>query len=140
MSESRQQMGRALYAALGAGDADTLRTLLAEDFVGDLTPGLPHGYGAQTYRGLEAMLTDGWGRVGQDFAMAPQPEEILVTEDYIIGRGDYVGTAISTGEPVRARFAHFWRVEGDEITSVVQVTDSATWEHALRWTADAGPD
>ncbi len=102
-----------------------------QDFIGDLTPGLPHEYGAQVYRGLEAMLTEGWGRVGQDFAMRPEPEEILVTDDYIIGRGNYVGTAVSTGKPVKARFAHFWRVEGDKIVSVVQVTDSATWQRAL---------
>lgn len=77
------------------------------------------------------MLSDGWGRVGEDFEMGPQPEEIVATEDYIIGRGYYVGTAIRTGKPVRARFAHFWRVKGDKITGVQQVTDSATWEHAL---------
>jgi hypothetical protein len=131
MSTSRRRIGEALYAALGAGDAGTLRTLLAEDFVGDQTPGLPHEYGAQVYQGLAAMLTDGWGRVWQGFAMRPEPEEILVTDDYIEGRGNDVGTAVSTGKPVKARFAHFWRVEEDEIVSVVQVTDSATWQRAL---------
>jgi ketosteroid isomerase-like protein len=130
-TDSRRALGEALYTALRAGDADTLRALLSEDFVGDLTPGLPHGYGARPYRGREVMLTEGWGRVGQDFVMGPEPEEIIATEDYVIGRGYYVGTARSTGRAVRARFAHFWRVEGDRITSVVQVTDSATWEHAL---------
>ena len=128
---SKQQMGEALYEALLAGDQDTLRALLAEDFVGDLTPGLPNGYGERTYRGREVMLAEGWGRVGEDFAMGPNVEEIVVTDDYVIGRGYYVGTAIPTGKPVRARFAHFWRVEDDKITSVVQVTDSAAWEHAL---------
>lgn len=128
---SKQQMGEALYEALLAGDQARLRALLADDFVGDLTPGLPNGYGERTYQGREVMLTEGWGRVGEDFAMGPSVEEIVVTDDYVIGRGYYVGTAIPTGKPVRARFAHFWRVEDDKITSVVQVTDSAAWEHAL---------
>ncbi len=126
-----QEMGRALYGALLAGDQDTLRTLLADDFVGDLTPGLPNGYGERPYQGREVMLRDGWGRVGRDFDMGPHVDEIVVTGDYVIGRGHYVGTALSTGKPVRARFAHFWRVEGGVITSVVQVTDSAAWERAL---------
>lgn len=128
---TKEEMGPALYNALLDGDQDTLRELLAADFVGDLTPGLPNGYGEQTYQGREVMLTDGWGRVGKDFAMGPNVDEILVTDDYIIGRGYYIGSAIPTGKPVRARFAHFWRVENDKITSVVQVTDSAAWEHAL---------
>ncbi len=128
---TKQEMGRTLYDALLAGDQDTLRRLLADDFVGDLTPGLPNGYGERTYDGREVMLTEGWGRVGRDFAMGPNVDEIIATDDYIIGRGHYVGTALPTGKPVRARFAHFWRVEGDKITSVFQVTDSATWEHAL---------
>jgi 2-(1,2-epoxy-1,2-dihydrophenyl)acetyl-CoA isomerase len=128
---SKQDMGETLYAALCSGDAETLSALLADDFIGDLTPGLPNGYGAQLYEGRDAMMADGWGRVGKDFAMSPVPDEILVTDDYIIGRGHYVGTALATGKHVRARFAHFWRVEGNKITSVVQVTDSATWEHAL---------
>ena len=126
-----QETGRSLYDALLAGDQDVLRRLLADDFVGDLTPGLPNGYGDHPYRGREVMLTEGWGRVGRSFAMGPQVDEIITTDDCIIGRGHYVGTAVPTGKPVRARFAHFWRVRDGRITSVLQVTDSATWEHAL---------
>ena len=128
---TKQEMGQVLYDALLAGDQNTLRRLLADDFVGDLTPGLPNGYGDHTYQGREVMLTDGWGRVGESFAMGPNVDEIIPTDDYIIGRGYYVGSAVPTGKPVRARFAHFWRVQDDKITSVFQVTDSATWEHAL---------
>jgi len=51
--------------------------------------------------------------------------------DYLIGRGTYVGTATSTGKPVTAAFAHFWRFEGDRIAAVQQVTDSALWQQAL---------
>lgn len=77
------------------------------------------------------MLTEGWGRVGKDFAMVPQVDDLLTTGEYIIGRGRYVGTALPTGRSVEARFAHFWRVSAGKVVGVVQVTDSATWEHAL---------
>jgi len=97
-------MGRALYAALAAGDQESLRQLLADDFVGDLTPGLPNHFGERPYEGREAMMRDGWGAVGQEFAMSPQVDEILLSADYIIGRGHHVGEATSTGKPVRARF------------------------------------
>ncbi|MGL5818290.1 MAG: nuclear transport factor 2 family protein [Phycicoccus sp.] len=127
----KMDAGRRLYTALQGGDVDTLTALLADDFVGDLTPNLPNGYGASPYRGREVMLNDGWGRVGAAFAMSPQVDELIVTEDYIIGRGRYVGETVETKVPVEARFAHFWRVEGDRIIGVVQVTDSAAWEHAL---------
>jgi ketosteroid isomerase-like protein len=33
---------------------------------------------------------------------------------------------------VTAAFAHFWRVDGDKITSVQQITDSALWQQALQ--------
>lgn len=120
-----------LYAALQQGDTDTLRALLAEDFQGHLTPGLPNGFG-RTYAGREAMLRDGWGAVGQLFAMAPEPDELLECGDVVVGRGHYVGTALPTGKPVRARFAHFWRFAGGHIVSVHQVTDSAAWHAALQ--------
>lgn len=93
---TKQEMGRTLYDALLGGDQETLRQLLAEDFVGDLTPELPNGYGQQTYQGREVMFTEGWGRVGKDFAVGPNVDEIIATDDYIIGRGDYVGTAVPT--------------------------------------------
>ncbi len=63
--------GARLYRALGAGDVDVLRALLAEDFQGHLTAGLPHGFGTRTYDGRETMLRDGWGAVGEYFLMIP---------------------------------------------------------------------
>lgn len=129
---TRIALGKKLYAALNAGDTETLTSLLSEDFVGDLTPGLPNGFGASPYVGRESMLRDGWGHVGQYFAMGPQVEEILEARDYIIGRGQYVGRAVESGKPVEARFAHFWRVDGEVITGVIQVTDSAAWVEGLK--------
>lgn len=43
MTTDMMTMGRTLYEALQHGDTQVLRSLLADDFVGDLTPGLPTG-------------------------------------------------------------------------------------------------
>jgi 2-(1,2-epoxy-1,2-dihydrophenyl)acetyl-CoA isomerase len=131
VNENNLALGRRLYAALNEGDTATLTDILDEDFVGDLTPGLPEGFGSHLYEGRDAMMSEGWGRVGQFFTMGPQPEEIIATDGYIIGRGDYVGSAVATGTPVRARFAHFWTVVGGRVTRVQQVTDSAAWAAGL---------
>ncbi len=73
----RIALGHKLYTAVNSGDTDTLSSMLSEDFVGDLTPGLPNGFGASPYVGRDAMVSDGWGRVSQHLAMGPQADEIL---------------------------------------------------------------
>ena len=122
--------GRELYQALAGGDLTTLRRLLADDFQGDLTQGLPHGLGRH-YDGLDAMMSDGWAGVGEWFDMSPHPEELIDGGHVLVGRGHYVGTARHTGRPVRAAFAHFWPFDGRQFTGVVQVTDSAAWRDGL---------
>lgn len=131
-TSARLATGQRLYQALGEGDVDVLRELLADDFQGHLSAGLPHGFGERTYNGREQMLSQGWGAIGGYFEMRPQVEELLEAGDYLIGRGNYVGTAKPTGKQVTAAFAHFWRFEGDRIVSVRQVTDSALWRQALQ--------
>lgn len=132
LQSPRLAAGERLYKALGEGDAAVLRELLDDRFQGHLTAGFPHGFGERTYDGREAMLTEGWGGVGQYFELSPKVEELLEVGDYLIGRGSYVGMAKATGKPVAAAFAHFWRFDGDRIISVHQVTDSALWARALQ--------
>lgn len=123
--------GRVLYAALAGGDAETLRRLLDADFQGQLAEGLPNGLG-RLYRGREAMMRDGWEAVGALFDVTPRPEEIVDGGDLLIGRGRYVGVAKTTGKPLDAAFAHFWRFDGERFTAVQQITDSPRWHEALR--------
>lgn len=123
--------GVELFAALRAGDVETLRRLLSPDFRGELTAGLPHNLG-RVYEGRDAMIEDGWGAVGQLFEIAPEIDQLYDVGDVLIARGHYVGRAKPTGKPVRAAFAHFWSFDGERFTGVRQVTDSAAWERALR--------
>ena len=124
------RQGRALYAALAGGDVEALQRLLSEDFEGELTAGLPHGFGRR-YVGREAMMGEGWGAVGEWFEMAPEPARLIDGGDMLVAHGDYVGRAKPTGKPVRAAFAHFWAFDGERFTGVKQVTDSGLWRDAL---------
>ncbi len=122
--------GEELFTALRGGDVDALHRLLIPDFRGELTAGLPHGFG-RVYEGLDSMINDGWGAVGEYFEMVPEIEELYDGGDVLIARGHYVGKAKPTGKSVRAAFAHFWAFDGEQFTGVYQVTDSATWEQGL---------
>lgn len=128
-------LGERLYEALADGDVGALAELLAEDFEGDLSPGLPEGLGATPYAGRDAML-HAWGRIAQRLEIAPLLEDLHVSGATLIGRGRYLGRARRGGTWLDARFAHFWTVDGGRLSSVRQVTDTVAWHRA--W-GDTGP-
>jgi uncharacterized protein len=120
-----------LYRALAEGDVETLVELLAEDFEGDLSPGLPNGLGAARFSGRDAMLTEGWGRISRMVDLAPVLEEVRASATEIVGRGRYVGRVRANHALLEARFAHFWTVRDGRIGGVFQVTDTGAWRDAL---------
>lgn len=131
MGTDVEELGRRLYAFLRGESDEPAEALLAEDFTGHLTDGLPLGLGGD-YNGRDDMVGRGWGRVGQSFDMRPEIHDLrVVSDDLLVGRGHYVGRAIATEKSVRAAFAHFWTMRDGRFTSVYQVTDTAAWEHAL---------
>lgn len=131
MHSELDQLGRRIYDFLQGEGHQPAEELLTDDFTGHLTVGLPLGLGGK-YSSREDMITRGWGRVVQNFDIHPELETLDVIDDsMLVGRGHYVGTALTTGKPVRAAFAHFWTVEENRVSSIYQVTDSAAWEHAL---------
>jgi hypothetical protein len=99
-------------------------------FQGQLSEGLPNGPGRH-YDERDAMLTDGWGAIGEWFALTPYAEVLTDCGDVLAGRNFYVGTAKPTEKQVRAAFAHFWRFDGTRFTGVIQVTDTGTWQDGL---------
>lgn len=62
---------RELDAALSGDDPEALQRLLASDVQGELTTGLPHGFG-RTYDGLDAMMSEAWGDVAEWFEFGPR--------------------------------------------------------------------
>jgi ketosteroid isomerase-like protein len=119
-----------LYRALDERDAAALFALLAEDFEGEVTRGLPEGLGG-VCRGREAMMGV-WAGVARLLDVRPKPREMVGTDDgRIVVMGHYVGRARATGKELNAAFVHVLRVEGDRLRGLVQVTDSGLWREAL---------
>jgi ketosteroid isomerase-like protein len=50
----------------------------------------------------------------------------------VIVLGRYKGRAKATGKPVDARFAHVWRIDGNQIRSFEQLTDTAQFVNVMK--------
>ncbi len=124
-----------LYKALGTGDATAIDELLAPAFVGRTTAGLPLGLGG-TYLGPQAMRDEFWWRIGEHFRLRAEPESFeLLGDDRLQVTGTYRGTGRATGRPVEAAFVHVLTFDGDLISALTQLTDTAPWHAAIEGAA-----
>ena len=120
-----------LYEALGTGDAAAIDELLAPDFVGRTTAGLPLGLGG-TYLGPQSMRDAFWWRIGEHFRLRAEPEAFeQLGEDGLHVTGTYRGTGRATGRAIEAAFVHVLTFDGDQISALTQLTDTAPWHAAL---------
>lgn len=116
-----------LYGAFAARDPQAILGALHEDFVGDVSTGMPLGVGGR-HDGPEAMLRDVWAKVFAHYDMAVQAEELLPSgEDRVTAIGYYRGVERETGHEVEAAFAHILTVRDDRIVALTQITDTAQW-------------
>ncbi|MGQ0623906.1 MAG: nuclear transport factor 2 family protein [Sporichthyaceae bacterium] len=126
---SEVDVALALYPALRSWDRGALDALLAPDFHGRTTAGMPFG---GTFDGPEAMLRAFWGRIGRTFAVVAEPREALALGDgRVLVLGTYRGHARGVGREFEAEFSHVLTIFGAQITAVDQLTDSAAWNAAL---------
>ena len=121
-----------LYAALAAGDRDALNALLHPDFVGHAAQGMPLGMGGE-HVGPEAMQTNLWWRIGENFRVRAQPGHFEGLDDgRLMVTGSYLGTARRTGKALDAAFIHVLSFALDgRICALRQLTDTAAWHAAL---------
>jgi len=120
-----------LYPALASGDRDTLERILAPDFTGDTTPGLPLGLGGH-YDSPDAMRRSFWGGIARAYTAAAHPASFgTLSDGRVVVRGKYVGQARATEKSFEADFVHIVTVEGAKLTHLYQLTDSALWADAL---------
>jgi 2-(1,2-epoxy-1,2-dihydrophenyl)acetyl-CoA isomerase len=121
----------ALYDALAAGDRTAIEASLDDDFVGRLTPGLPFGIGGE-HRGAEAMIRDGWFRIGAHWRVRAVPERFTrLADGRLQVEGSYLGKGRKSGTPVDARFIHLWDLRDGRVRGLTQLTDSAAFVAAL---------
>jgi 2-(1,2-epoxy-1,2-dihydrophenyl)acetyl-CoA isomerase len=117
---------RAVYAALGAGDAAALDEALAPEFVGHVADGMPVGGGR--HEGPVAMREQGWWAIGRQFAVVAEPEEFIPCDDgrlLVVGR--YRGTRRADSFEVDAAFSHLWTEREGRLVELHQVTDTRRW-------------
>jgi ketosteroid isomerase-like protein len=116
-----------LYDAINGHDARAIRAALHPEFVGIASDGMPCGVGGR-HDGPDAMLRDCWGVIFAAFDIAVEVSDRLVTgPDGLVFVGRYVGTERATGRVVDAAFAHVLRVDGDRVSELRQITDTARW-------------
>ncbi|MGU3500062.1 nuclear transport factor 2 family protein [Mycobacterium sp. C31M] len=117
------------YRALADNDGAALAGLLADDFVGEVSAGMPHDVGG-THRGRDAMILDVWARIAAIYEMQVVPSEFLTAGpdgDVAVVLGTYRGTARDERSTVHAAFAHVISVRDGQITALQQITDTARW-------------
>ncbi|WP_217140794.1 nuclear transport factor 2 family protein [Streptomyces sp. AC627_RSS907] len=120
---------RALYGCLAEGDIDGLLNGLHEDIQWVVPPGLHYG---GTYRGRDAVLNNVFARFTTEWAgFAVQPAELVATDDTVVALGHYSGTNLSTGKPMRTRFAHVWRFENGVPVHFETIPDTHTMTRAM---------
>jgi 2-(1,2-epoxy-1,2-dihydrophenyl)acetyl-CoA isomerase len=130
--DTKVSKAQQLYQALAAADRDALSMLLHPDFVGEITDGLPLEMGGR-HEGPEAMRRDVWWMIGRHYKVEVQPEEFRLLDDgRLFVAGHYRGQGRTSGRRLDAAFIHLIAFATDGlITSLLQLTDSAAWVHAL---------
>lgn len=121
---------RAAYAAIAAGDVDTLLDLLDPWVEWIATEGGPYG---GTYVGVLDVLDGVLVPAAADWErLDVRPERFLATGATVAVVGTYDVTARGSGRSVRARFVHVWELDEGRAVRVELVSDSATLNAALR--------
>lgn len=118
------------YRALAEGDGNSLFDLLATDFVGTVSQGMPHGVGGR-HHGRVAMIADVWGHIDAVYDLDVEPTEFLAigeSDDKVVVLGNYRGSARDGKTVVDAAFAHVITVQNGQITALQQITDTARWD------------
>lgn len=85
------------------------------------------------YVGPDRVLHGVFARIGADFDdFRVSPQDFVHDGNTVITLGRYTGRVKATGKPVDARFAHVWKLDGNQITSFEQLTDTAQFGNVMK--------
>jgi ketosteroid isomerase-like protein len=117
-------VAESFYDAMHRLDVSGILDVLAPDFVGHVSEGLPGGFGGR-HDGAQAMVDDVWVPVYRAFRALPHPAEYLAAgPGRVLVLGEYRG---EEPEPFTAEFAHVLRVTDGRIAELRQITDTRRW-------------
>lgn len=115
------------YEAIGAGDMETVASLLAEDVQWSEAEGSPLAAG-NPYVGFEAMGAGVFGPINEAYAdFAGVPQTFTAQDDRVLVEGRYSGTHRESGETLDAPFVHAFTVADGQIVAFQQYTDTYQW-------------
>ena len=125
------ELVRAFYAAVAAGDVPGVVSLLHPDLAWTEAEGFPYYGGTWTTpqavveKLLVPLMRDwvGFSAVADDF---------IVEGDRVVSLGAYAGTSRATGKPMRAPFAHVWRIADNKLQRFDMHTDTLLIDRAMR--------
>lgn len=115
---------KALYRALKARDQQSIREILVDEPVWDVSPGFPDG---AVYRGIAEVFGGFYQKLrGRVHSFGAVPDSFIDGGDTVVALGHYRVTKNEGDAPIAVRFSHAWRIDGDgRIKGVWQVADSA---------------
>ena len=132
------ELVRAMYKALAAGDAKTIAGLLDPGFESNFAAGLPDGIGGR-HIGPEASMREAWWPLGRLTKTRAEPLEWIPTADgRLLVRGIYRGRARASDAAFEAEFMHLWSGAAGRLTGLRQLTDTVQWLRALEAPATSG--
>jgi 2-(1,2-epoxy-1,2-dihydrophenyl)acetyl-CoA isomerase len=131
MACEAEELVRRLYPALAAGDATTLKAILAPDFRAELPAGFPLGIGGHR-DSADAMINDTWWAIGRAYSTTVEPEDwIDLGDGRLLVTGHYRGRGRESGREFDAVFMHLWAASDGRLRSLLHCTDTAAWAAAL---------
>jgi uncharacterized protein len=132
---------RRLYEALASRDLEALRDALADDFVGQVSDGMPLAVGGE-HTGPDAMIRDVWRKVFETYEIHVEAERFYPSgDDHVVAVGHYRGAVRASGRPIEASFAHVLTIRDGRIAHLHQITDTGSWAPPPnRPRTDEGPE
>lgn len=122
---------RALYAAFAKGDMPAALATMAPDIVWTEAENYPYA-DRNPYIGPEAVLMGVFARIGADWEnFTAVSDEYIEADDTIVSLGYYGGVFKATGKPMRAQFAHVFRVKNGKIAGFQQYADTLGTARAM---------
>lgn len=131
MTTSNLDLVGAFYAALARGDVPALVCLLHPDLEWTEAEGFPYFGG--TWRTAEDVVEKLLIPIGHDWHdFAAVATDFVAEGDRVVSLGTYSGVNVRTGKPLRASFAHVWRIRDGKLQRFQMYTDTLLVDRAMR--------
>jgi ketosteroid isomerase-like protein len=122
---------RALYTAFAKGDMPAALATMADDIVWNEAENYPYA-DRNPYIGPQAVLMGVFARIGGDWEnFTAVSDELIDGGDTVVSLGHYGGVCKATGKPMRAQFAHVFRVRNGKIAGFQQYADTLGTARAM---------